>query len=324
MPLRRARQSGPHCLPGGEDHLGVALGAEAVALAPRALAHLAEIVDLAVEHHHLAAAVGEHRLRGGVGEVDDREAAVAEADARRGPDAAAVGAAMGDARRSSPRPAPDRPAWDVGMEDAGDAAHGASPGRRRGRRAVDRAERARGRRRSPGARLRSRDQDRDRALRAAEQAHLHRFQLHPHCAPRQDVADTVEAHHFAFHPVRGDPFRASVRRRRGVGGPGPGASGLRSRPGRSRPARAPRSAGRRRRWRASTVAAPRVAIMSLAKRSAPAKWGRHGRPGRAGTARQPGNLGHRDLGGNDARAGGRNGARPEHGQGGKREQRPRR
>ena len=77
---------------------------------------------------------------------------MAEADAGRGPDAAAVGAAMGEhvGHRLDPRRI-DR-LGDVGMEDAGDAAHQRSTGgavRERGDRAergeeiVDRRPRAR-------------------------------------------------------------------------------------------------------------------------------------------------------------------------------------
>ena len=86
-------------------------------------AHLAEIVDLAIVADRQPPALGQHRLRGGVGKVDDRQAAVAEADAGRGPDAAAVGAPMGEhlGHRRDPRRI-DR-LGDVRMEEAGDAAH---------------------------------------------------------------------------------------------------------------------------------------------------------------------------------------------------------
>ena len=49
MPLKRGEDVGAPFAPGGEDHLGVALGAEAVARGLELRAHLAEIVDLAIE-----------------------------------------------------------------------------------------------------------------------------------------------------------------------------------------------------------------------------------------------------------------------------------
>jgi hypothetical protein len=87
-------------------------------------AHLAVIVDLAIVADREAAFLGQHRLRGRVRKVDDREATVSEADTRPCPDPAAVRSAMGEYfghRRDSRRI--DR-LGNVRMEQAGDAAHG--------------------------------------------------------------------------------------------------------------------------------------------------------------------------------------------------------
>ena len=113
----------PPLPPGGEDHLGVALGEEDVTLGFELGPDLAEIVDLAIEADRDPPVGRQHRLRGGVGEVDDREAAMAEADPGRGPDAAAVGTAMGEHLRHRLDPSRIDRLGHVGMEDAGDAAH---------------------------------------------------------------------------------------------------------------------------------------------------------------------------------------------------------
>ena len=93
MPRKRVTQSSPQCLPGVDDDLGVATGAEHVAQRLQFGAQLAEVVDLAVEHHDDVAVLVDHRLLAG-GEVDDRQAAVAEADAGLDVQLALVGAAV--------------------------------------------------------------------------------------------------------------------------------------------------------------------------------------------------------------------------------------
>ncbi len=70
--------------PGGEDHLGVARGAERETRLLQLAAQFAEVVDLAVEDDHCAAIGRMHRLRRS-GEVDDRQATMAEADPVIGP-----------------------------------------------------------------------------------------------------------------------------------------------------------------------------------------------------------------------------------------------
>ena len=180
---------------------------------------------------------------------------MAEADARRGPDAAAVGAAMGErvGHRLDPRRI-DR-LGHVGMEDAGDAAHRLtrSPAARSASGSTGPSAREegvdRGRALMPSARL-GRDQDRHRALRPAEQAHLHRLQLHPHPAPGHDIADPVEAR----RPRAPSPCEAIRSARpsggaRRVGGPGPGALRRDRALAEADQLAALAPGGRRRRWR---------------------------------------------------------------------------
>ena len=63
---------------GLEQHLGVGVGEEAVAVALQLLAELAEVVDQAVEDGGQAQLVVDHRLRTALGEVEDLEPAVPE------------------------------------------------------------------------------------------------------------------------------------------------------------------------------------------------------------------------------------------------------
>jgi hypothetical protein len=77
-----------------EQHLRVGLAAEAIALRAQLLAQLEVVVDLAVEDQLEPSIVGGERLESRVGEVDDREPQVSEADAVVREDAAAVGAAV--------------------------------------------------------------------------------------------------------------------------------------------------------------------------------------------------------------------------------------
>src|SRR5205085_214065 len=114
--------------PRGEDHLGVALAAEGEALLLQLRLHLAVIVDLAIIGDRLARIGREHGLGAPLAEVDDGEAAMAEADAVRRPDAAAVGPAMGERVRHDPHPPGIDWLGNGRMEDAGDAAHASEPG----------------------------------------------------------------------------------------------------------------------------------------------------------------------------------------------------
>ena len=50
-------------LPGGEDHLAVAIGTEGCAACLQFAAQFAEIIDLAVEHQHCRTIGRGHRLR---------------------------------------------------------------------------------------------------------------------------------------------------------------------------------------------------------------------------------------------------------------------
>src|SRR6185437_13162246 len=61
-----------------DDHLGIAMAAEAAAERLELGPELGEIIRLAIERDHEAAAGGDHRLCAGGGEVDDRESAMAE------------------------------------------------------------------------------------------------------------------------------------------------------------------------------------------------------------------------------------------------------
>ncbi len=78
----------------GEQDLRVGLRPEDVTFAAKLLAKLEVVVDLAVEDQLVAAVVARERLEARVGEVDDREPEVAEADAVVAEDTAAVGPAV--------------------------------------------------------------------------------------------------------------------------------------------------------------------------------------------------------------------------------------
>jgi len=105
-----------------DDDLGVALGAEAVAQRLELGHEFLEVVDLAVKDDADAAVLVEKRLLAG-GDVDDRQAAVAKAQARLDVQAAFVGAAVVlRIVHSRQRRAVDRTGT-AGIEEAGDAAH---------------------------------------------------------------------------------------------------------------------------------------------------------------------------------------------------------
>jgi hypothetical protein len=84
-------------LVGVDDHLGVGVGAEAVAQRLQPLADAEVVVDLAVDHHGAALVLGPERLVA-AGRVDDREARVHQHGLAEPLDALAVGAAMPERR----------------------------------------------------------------------------------------------------------------------------------------------------------------------------------------------------------------------------------
>ena len=75
---------------GLEQHLGVAVREEAVAVALQLVAQLLVVVDAAVPGDGQPQLGVDHRLRAGLGQVDDLQAAVAEGDAALRPHARAV------------------------------------------------------------------------------------------------------------------------------------------------------------------------------------------------------------------------------------------
>ena len=109
--------------PGGQDHLGIAIGAELGALGLQLAAKLPEIVDLAIEHDRRTAIGRMHRL-GRAGDVDDRQPAVAQPDPRAGPDARPVWSAMGERVRHARDALGIDRLGGAAMENPGDAAHG--------------------------------------------------------------------------------------------------------------------------------------------------------------------------------------------------------
>ena len=112
-----------------DQHLGVRVAAPrplTEGLLQRA-AHLLEIVDFAVVGDHPAAIGGAHRLRAGLGEVDDRQASMAKRQAalRFHIGALAVRPAVGDRLRHGPdkRLAGFRREAGTFVEETDDAAH---------------------------------------------------------------------------------------------------------------------------------------------------------------------------------------------------------
>jgi hypothetical protein len=89
--LAAARTPG---MPGLEHHFGVAVGEKAVAERFELGAQRAVVVDAAVEHQRQAERRIGHRLLGALAEVNDLEAAVAEADPAARHDAGGVRASL--------------------------------------------------------------------------------------------------------------------------------------------------------------------------------------------------------------------------------------
>src|SRR5438309_5401374 len=98
------------------------MGGEDVAGLLKLGAYLPEIVDFAIVGDGEFAVGGDHWLEAAL-EVDDREAAVAEADAWRGPHPAAVRAAMGERVGHGADPRRLDGLGNVGVEEACNAAH---------------------------------------------------------------------------------------------------------------------------------------------------------------------------------------------------------
>ena len=125
-------------LPGVDDHLGVGAGGEAVPTGAQGLGEAPEIVDLAVEHGVDGARLVGHGLASG-GEVDDREAAVAERHGAVDVVSFIVWAPMAQRGR---HPANDRAlgAPLIQRDEAAKAAHGRPRGRTHDARASRHAE----------------------------------------------------------------------------------------------------------------------------------------------------------------------------------------
>src|SRR5690606_36362789 len=103
---------------------GIGAGAEGVTAPFEAGAEGLVVVDLAVERDHKRAVVARHRLRAGLGEVDDGEAAVGERGATVGsrPEPLAVRAALGHVVART-RECRGVHGGSVAGEDGGDATH---------------------------------------------------------------------------------------------------------------------------------------------------------------------------------------------------------
>ena len=317
MPLKRARQSGPHCRQPARI-TSVSLSVRKtwplrLELGP----HLAEIVDLAIVAERqpavgATASAGRRRA-----EVDDRQPAVAEADARARSRRRCRRARDGRARRPSPRPAPDRPAWarrDGRCRRCRTSASCASPAARSASGSTGPSARRKasiaGRGLTPSAGASAETSTATARCGPPSSRTFIVSSFTPIPLPVSDVADAVEARRprAPSRARRSVPPRPLGRRRR-IGGPGPGAVRRRPRPGRSRPARAPRSGGRRRRWRDRPRCPARRGSgrcgSGRRRRNAAASPARAGKPGPARRLREAANRARRRV------AGGGDGARPE-------------
>src|ERR1700682_5111390 len=90
--------------------IGMAAPVRSSAGCLKLISNIEMIVDLTVERYGETAAVAAHRLRAGLGEIEDRQTAVSKGDAGRsvGPDVAGVGAAMPERIRHPLRVAGER------------------------------------------------------------------------------------------------------------------------------------------------------------------------------------------------------------------------
>ena len=104
------------------DDFGVCVRAEAMAARHEIRAHVGEVVDLAVEDHPDRAVLVGDRLVAGR-EVDDAQAAEAEADARPRVEAVGIGAAVRDDRGHRRQRVPIDGTIGVEVELSGDSAH---------------------------------------------------------------------------------------------------------------------------------------------------------------------------------------------------------
>jgi hypothetical protein len=111
--------------PGVDDDFGVGMGAEGVAQCLELRHQILEVVDLAVEDDDDRAVLVEQRLLSG-GEVDDRQAAVTESDARFEMQPALVRTPMELGLVHAMQEVARDVAIAEGVEDAGYAAHGFS------------------------------------------------------------------------------------------------------------------------------------------------------------------------------------------------------
>ena len=82
-----------------QNYLGVTMAAEHAALTLEFRAKSLEVVDLAVEDNLQRSLVHRHRLMSGWRQVDDREPAVSQSDARSRVDAMVVGSTVAKRRR---------------------------------------------------------------------------------------------------------------------------------------------------------------------------------------------------------------------------------
>ena len=109
-----------------DEHLGVAVAAEHVSVRNQLGAQMQVVVDLAVEGDPDGPVLVRHRLGAGRGEIDDRQAPVAERDGPVHVQAAPVGAAMrDDLRHASDELAVGRLSG-IAVQEAADAAHAGS------------------------------------------------------------------------------------------------------------------------------------------------------------------------------------------------------
>ena len=111
-----------------EQHFRVGARLEAYAQSLQVRAQLQKVVDLAVVRQGVAAIFGGHRLKAGIGQVDDGQPTVTEGSRAIDPETFAIGTAVGDgAGHVAHMLGGGR--LTVEMEDARDAAHVVDPSR---------------------------------------------------------------------------------------------------------------------------------------------------------------------------------------------------
>jgi hypothetical protein len=122
-PAQQLRDALAHLLVEVRDDLGVAAAAEAVPLGLQVLAQLRVVVDLAVDDDGDLAVLVRHRLAARLGQIDDREPAVAERDGAVGVEAEAVGPAVHHRGREELDGSSRRRVLRAPRERPGDPAH---------------------------------------------------------------------------------------------------------------------------------------------------------------------------------------------------------